>query len=105
MSCRQSDERTMLVLVLNCGGSSLKFQLIETDLERITNNTDQRIAHGHIERIGGSAILSFDADGKPSERSGKPIRDIQTAIEVAIDWLRSSSVIEHFHDIKAVGHR
>ena len=36
----------MNILVLNCGSSSLKFQLIATDLERIAQNTDKRLAHG-----------------------------------------------------------
>jgi acetate kinase len=54
----------MNILVLNCGSSSLKFQLIETDLERIEQNDDRRLAHGAIERIGGAAIITLTAEGK-----------------------------------------
>ncbi|MEO5929224.1 MAG: acetate kinase, partial [Candidatus Kapaibacterium sp.] len=42
----------MNVLVLNAGSSSLKFQLIDTDLDMIAGNRDRRLARGVIERIG-----------------------------------------------------
>ena len=42
----------MNVLVLNAGSSSVKFQLIATDLDRIEKNADERLARGEIERIG-----------------------------------------------------
>jgi acetate kinase len=95
----------MLVLVLNCGSSSLKFQLIETDLRSIESNTDRRIAHGHIDRIGGAATITFTIAGKAPERSAAPIRDTQAAIETAIEWLSSVSIISSLKDIQAVGHR
>ncbi len=59
----------MNILVLNCGSPSLKFQLIATDLERIECDEDRRLAHGQIERIGGAAIITFTAEGKPAHRS------------------------------------
>jgi len=42
----------MKILVLNCGSSSIKFQLIETDSELIESDTDRCIAKGGVERIG-----------------------------------------------------
>ena len=42
----------MKILVLNCGSSSIKFQLIETDSEMIESDTDRCIAKGGVERIG-----------------------------------------------------
>lgn len=95
----------MLVLVLNCGSSSLKFQLIETDLETIANNSDRRVAHGQVERIGGAATITFAANGKPTERSGAPIRTIQAAIEAVMKWLSASSIISGSKDVNAIGHR
>jgi acetate kinase len=99
----------MNILVLNCGSSSLKFQLIETDLERIANNTDRRLAHGEIERIGGAAIVKFIAEGKQPQRSATSIRDIKSAVESIIGWIVSeTSEIEEINslaDIHAVGHR
>src|SRR4051794_3454644 len=58
----------MNVLVLNCGSSSVKFQLIATDLERIEQDADKRLAHGLIERIGGAGIVTFTAEGKTPKR-------------------------------------
>ena len=43
----------MHVLVLNVGSSSLKFQLIRTDADRIATEADERLARGQVERIGG----------------------------------------------------
>ena len=47
----------MKVLVLNCGSSSVKYQLIETSLERIESNSDRVIARGAVERIGTSSAI------------------------------------------------
>ena len=49
----------MNVLVLNSGSSSLKFQLIATDLDRIQRNEDARLLRGEVERIGGEAIVTL----------------------------------------------
>ena len=97
----------MNILVLNCGSSSLKFQLIATDLERIKQNADQRLAYGQIERIGGAAILSFAVEGKESEKSAAPIRDIPAALDAVIRWISAQSIegINNLGDIDAVGHR
>jgi len=54
----------MNVLVLNCGLSSVKFQLIATDLEHISEDADERLAHGIVERIGGAAIITLTAEGE-----------------------------------------
>ncbi|MGI6454003.1 MAG: hypothetical protein ACOX5R_00060 [bacterium] len=50
----------MKILVLNCGSSSVKFQLIETDLERIQNQDEIVLARGMVEKIGLSpAIMRY----------------------------------------------
>ncbi len=99
----------MNILVLNCGSSSLKFQLIATDLERIAANSDKRLAHGQIERIGGAAIITLTAEGKQPQRSAAPVRDIKSAVEMIVRWIASeASEIEEITslaDIHAVGHR
>ena len=41
----------MKILVLNCGSSSVKFQLIETDLERIQNQDEIVLARGMVEKL------------------------------------------------------
>lgn len=99
----------MNVLVLNCGSSSLKFQLISTDPESIRENSDRRLAHGQIERIGGAAILTFAAEGQEPQISAAPVKDIRTALETILRWISSdSSNIEEVRslaDIHAAGHR
>ena len=99
----------MNVLVLNCGSSSLKFQLISTSLEQIGQNADRTLAKGHIERIGGAATLNFSVDGRPPVRSGRPIRDIKAALDAVLQWIASDEAaiegVGSLADIQAVGHR
>jgi acetate kinase len=99
----------MNVLVLNCGSSSLKFQLISTSLEQIEANADRTLAKGHIERIGGAATISFSADGKAPVRSARPIRDIRAALDAVLKWIASDEAeiegVSGLTDIQAIGHR
>ncbi|MDQ3797909.1 MAG: acetate kinase [Acidobacteriota bacterium] len=99
----------MNVLVLNCGSSSLKFQLIATDLERIAQDADRRLASGQIERIGGAAIITFTAEGSAPQRSAAPVRDIREALETVLRWVTSEAAgvegVGGLADIDAVGHR
>jgi acetate kinase len=98
----------MNILVLNCGSSSLKFQIISTDLEKIANNADECLAEGQIERIGGAAVITFSAMGKETQRSAAPIRDIRAALETVLRWISESGAIEGINslaDIQAIGHR
>ena len=99
----------MNILVLNCGSSSVKFQLIATDVERIERNTDKRLAHGHIERIGGESIITLQAEGRPPERSTAPLRETRAAVELVLRWAcaEASGIneVKSVADIHAVGHR
>src|SRR5690348_12921374 len=99
----------MNVLVLNCGSSSVKFQLISTDLERIEQDADNRLAHGLIERIGGAGIVTFTAEGKAPARSAEPVRDTRAAVEMILRWAVSEESgvndVRSIGDIHAVGHR
>ncbi len=99
----------MNVLVLNCGSSTVKFQIIETDQDRIAADSDRRLASGVVERIGSQALITFQAEGAGKERHAEPIRDQRAAIDRILRWIISSeSTIEHISslaDIHAVGHR
>ncbi len=99
----------MNVLVLNCGSSSVKFQLIATDLERIAQNSDQRLAHGIIERVGGAAVITFTAEGSAPQRSAAPVRDTRAAVEMILHWAVSEEsgvgAVSSVADVHAVGHR
>ena len=98
----------MHILVLNVGSSSLKFQLIDTDETSIAKATDRRIAGGHVERIGGEAIVALSAAGGPTTKTAVQLRDHAAAVEYLIAWLTSSesgAPISRVADIEAVGHR
>ena len=81
----------MNILVLNCGSSSLKFQIIETDLEHIENDTDRMLAKGLIERIGSLSIITFQAEGQSPFKSAEPLRDHKAALNFAIKWITNTS--------------
>ena len=97
----------MKVLVLNCGSSTLKFQLIETDESMARDGRDRTLAKGLVEDAGGTAVLHYEAEGK------KPVRDAigafqhRTAVERALAVMTDAGtgVIPHKDEIGAVGHR
>ena len=100
----------MNILVLNCGSSSVKFQVIATDLDDIAQNSDRRLARGQIERIGGEAIVTLHAEGSlPPQRSTAPLRDTRAAVEMIIRWVTSETSgigeVRTVADIHAIGHR
>jgi acetate kinase len=99
----------MNILVLNCGSSSVKFQLIATDVEQIAENADRRLARGMIERVGGEAIITLEAMGREAERSTAPLRDTRSAVELIIRWACAENsgieMVRSVADIHAVGHR
>jgi acetate kinase len=99
----------MNILVLNCGSSSLKFQIIETDLDIIDKNADQQKAKGLIERIGGQSLVSFQASGHATMKQAIALRDHRAALDYVVRWIISpdSQVpgIRSLADIHAVGHR
>jgi acetate kinase len=99
----------MNVLVLNSGSSSLKFQVIATDLDRIRQDRDERLCRGGVERIGGEAIVTVDSGNGPRQKSTAPIRDVSAALDYVLRWLASDksgiAEIRHLGDIEAVGHR
>ena len=99
----------MNVLVLNCGSSSVKFQLIATDLDQIVTDTDVRLAHGIVERIGGAAIITFTTEGTTPQRSAAPVRDTRAAVDMILRWIVSDESgianVNSFADVHAVGHR
>jgi len=99
----------MNVLVLNAGSSSLKFQIIETDLDRISNHKDDRICRGEVERTGGEAIITFQYRQQPKRKLTASLRDITAALDYLVRFIASDdSGVEEIRstaDINAVGHR
>ncbi len=91
----------MKILVLNCGSSSIKYQLIETE-------TEVALAKGMVERIGmSSAVLTHKPKDKEKIRIVGEILDHTIALEYVIAVLLSKNhgVISEASEIEAVGHR
>ena len=91
----------MLILVINCGSSSLKFQLIDA-AKRV------RRAWGNIERIGAvSAIATIQIEKAKRERHSLRAGDHDEAMKYVLERLlhEPDSVISDLSEIGAVGHR
>lgn len=99
----------MNILVLNCGSSSLKFQIIHTDLDLIDKDGDVQKAKGLIERIGSQSLVTLQADGRPPVKLAAPLRDHKSALDYVVRWMVSPDAqipgIRSLADIHAVGHR
>ena len=90
----------MKILVLNCGSSSLKCQLIDME-------TEERIMKGHYDRIGGNrSTLRFNVRGNKSVIE-RPARDHEEAISVVLNLMVDPEyrAIDSFDEIGAIGHR
>ena len=91
----------MNILVINCGSSSLKFQLIDSKSEQV-------IAKGLCERIGieGSRIV-YQKPGMDKKITQAPMEDHKVAIRMVIDALTDAEtgVVSSLSEIGAVGHR
>jgi acetate kinase len=94
----------MRVLVINCGSSTLKFQLVEHDERRTGIKSDKRLAWGTVDRIGGRARVSFRSAGGSELEQQARIPDHESATYRVFRWLRSqgSAIVP---EIEAVGHR
>jgi len=98
----------MNVLVLNCGSSSVKFQLAETGPELMDSGEERVLAKGNISKIGSiAAQVDYAPSGKPAVKETVQILDHQTAIGRIINLLVDPEVgvIPSRDHIHAVGHR
>ena len=90
----------MNVLVINCGSSSLKFQLINSESEEV-------LAKGLCERIGIDGSLTYQPAGGEKVKSAKDMPTHTEAIQFVIDALTDpqTGVVKSLDEIGAVGHR
>ncbi len=91
----------MKVLVINCGSSSLKFQLIDSDSEEV-------LAKGLCERIGiDGGMVTYQPEGKDKIKKNADMPDHTEAVKLVIDSLmdKENGVISSLDEIGAVGHR
>ena len=90
----------MKILVINCGSSSLKYQLIDM-------NDNNVLAQGLVERIGIDGILTQKVEGRDKYVVETDLKDHQVAIDLVLKTLvdEKQGVIKSMDEISAVGHR
>lgn len=91
----------MNILVINCGSSSLKFQLIDAETEKL-------IAKGICERIGiEGSMLTYTPAGGEKEQTVMPMENHTDAIRLVLNALTNdqTGVVKSLEEIGAVGHR
>ena len=90
----------MNILVINCGSSSLKYQLINSETEGV-------LAKGLCERIGIDGALTYQPEGGAKEQSEIPMPTHTEAINAVISALTNekTGVIKSLAEVGAVGHR
>ena len=93
----------MVILVLNCGSSSIKYQVID-----MQETSGELLAKGIVERIGlAEGDLTHKPVGKERFELRRPIPDHTTGIRLVLDALTDPAhgVIASLDEVKAVGHR
>jgi acetate kinase len=93
----------MIVLVLNCGSSSIKYQVID-----INEQSNALLAKGLVDRIGlAEGSLTHKPTGKDKFEKVMPIADHTTGISLVLEALTDAEhgVIADLAEVKAVGHR
>lgn len=90
----------MNILVINCGSSSLKFQLIDSDSEQV-------LAKGLCERIGIDGRLVYQAAGGEKEITEAAMPTHTEAVKMVLEALVNpkTGAIKSLEEIGAVGHR
>lgn len=97
----RKEHKDMKILVINCGSSSLKFQLIDSD-------TEECLAKGLCERIGiEGSMISYTPEGGEKEKTVTPMPDHTEAIRLVLEALTNpkTGVVKGLEEIGAVGHR
>ncbi|MCJ7511283.1 MAG: acetate kinase [Dehalococcoidia bacterium] len=93
----------MKVLAINCGSSTLKFQVIEVE-EEAAPGRERRLASGTVDRIGGRAAIEFAAENGERLQEAAPVADHGEATQRVLVWLGSCGFLEP-DGLVAIGHR
>ncbi len=94
----------MKVLAINCGSSTLKFQLIEVEGKDKIPSQMRRLAHGIIDRIGSRGAIEFTAENGERLREVAAVVNHDEATRRVLTWLDSPDILEP-DGLWAVGHR
>lgn len=90
----------MKILVINCGSSSLKYQVIDSDTEHV-------LAKGLCERIGIDGRLTYQPTGQDKIKYDAPMPAHRQAVELVLKQLTDpeTGILKSVDEIQAVGHR
>jgi len=94
----------MIILVINCGSSSIKYQLLDMKSDEVYD----LIAKGIVEKIGlETGILQYAPTGKEKIVKDLPVPDHKVGMELVLNALtdKETGVLKSLDDIEAVGHR
>ena len=92
----------MKILVINCGSSTVKFQMVELEWRRDHSGQKRVLAGGLVDRVGGKATSAFSFQGGPWRQEEISAENHEQAVAVITDWLSSKPGVG---SIDAVGHR
>lgn len=98
----------MNILVVNAGSSTLKFQVVTTDEQRIKNDGDEKLIRGQIERIGGESVITLHTRDGNVRRRTESLRDLRTAVDWLVGYVTSAESgtgLGTRAELHAVGHR
>lgn len=87
----------MNILVINCGSSSLKYQLIDINSYKV-------LSSGLCERLNENGIFSYKNNGIESKKELLN-KGYKAALEAIFEMLLDTKILESINDIKAIGHR
>src|SRR6185369_13852727 len=91
----------MVILTLNCGSSSVKYQVYDWDEKSV-------LARGVIERLGTQdSVLEHTTHRNETLTINREIPDFQTGIQMILDTVADTrvGVVKNIADVSAVGHR
>ncbi len=94
----------MIILVINCGSSSIKYRLMDMKSDDVYDI----LAKGEVEKIGlPEGIHTYKPTGKGDVKKFLPVPNHTVGMQLILDALvnKESGVLESFDDIEAVGHR
>lgn len=93
----------MKVLVINCGSSTLKFEVIELETDTPAGQ-EQRLVRGIVEKVGKEAMLKFVDEKGPRFEEMAGVSDHGSATNKVIDWLEILGYLES-PGLEAMGFR
>jgi acetate kinase len=80
----------MRILVLNSGSATVKFEILETDAERIAEDHDRRIVRGLLDGIGGRGRVRIEAGGIGEVDDEEDLPDHRAAVDRILSFVRGA---------------